>query len=201
MPMKKIVSIIVLFMAALWSMSAQSKFSYSLELKAGAGIGHGPVALFTPEFVAQYDLGGGFIAGAGAGARQAMPCLSYNVTNGKYDGRTFVEEIDFPVFIRAGYGMDKFYANLDAGYAIGVGSVRLFAAGGGPMEAIYDGFFVEPHIGWRFSDKRSLALGVLFQQSTVADRNVTYDDSSLKEEYRTRNRITPAITLRYGIMF
>ncbi|MBO4434106.1 MAG: hypothetical protein J5769_01465 [Bacteroidales bacterium] len=199
--MKKTVSIIFLCLAALWSMSAQSKFSYSLELKAGAGLGHGPIALFTPEFVAQYDLGGGFIAGAGAGARLAMPCLSYNVTNGKYTGRSFVEEIDIPLFLRVGYGLEKFYVNLDSGFAIGIGSVALFAKGGGPMEARYDGLFFEPHVGWRINERRTLALGFLFQQSTVADRNVTYNDSSMKEEYRTRNMITPAITLRYGIMF
>ena len=198
--MKRTLCVIVLCIAALWSMSAQSKFSYTLELKAGAGFGHGPVALFTPEFVAQYDLGGGLIAGAGAGARLALPCLSYNTKNGKYDGRTTVGEIDIPVFLRFGYGMDKIYANLDAGYAIGIGA-GTFASGGGPMEAIYDGLFVEPHIGWRINGRSAIALGALFQQSTVADRVVIDDGSSMRESYQTRNRLTPAITLRYGFLF
>ena len=200
--MKKTVFVIVLCMAALWSMSAQSKFSYTLELKAGAGFGHGPIALFTPEFVALYDLGGGFVTGAGAGTRLALPCLSYNTRNGEYNGRSFVEEIDIPVFLRFGYGINKFYANLDAGYAIGIGAAPQFgAAGGGPMEAIYDGFFVEPHIGWRLNKRSTLALGALLQQSSVADREYTFDESSSTVKYQTRNRLTPAITLRYGFLF
>lgn len=201
MPMKKIVSIIVLCMAALWSMSAQSKFSYSLELKAGAGLGHGPAALFMPEFAVQYDLGNGFIAGAGTGLRFVLPCFSYRTINDKFAGRSFIQELDMPLFLRIGYGKDKFYANLDTGFALGIAAGQMFVSGGGKLRPIYNGLFFEPQAGWRISDRRTLALGILFQQSRVKDNILTQTVESTTGTTTTRELITPATTIRYGFLF
>ena len=204
--MKKTVLLLVLGLAS-FSLSAQSRMTYSWEFVAGVGVGRGPQVSITPEFVAQYDLGGGFRIGAGAGTRFARPCLQYITRNGS-KSRDFCNELDIPVFLRLGYGKEKLYANLDAGYAIcaltfydwGMASDGW---GEGRKEPSYDGFFVEPQVGWRVGRRSALALGLLFQQSTVSNRvtteNGTWGDPSysIREEVNTLNVFTPAVTLRY----
>ena len=202
----KIVCILSFCLATL-SLQAQDRFLHSLEVVTGVGIGRGPLATVTPQFVTQYDLGGGFRLGAGAGTRFAMPCLQYITKNGTHS-RTFCEELDIPVFLRLGYGKEKVYANIDAGYAVGLLSFFDFGGvPGGRKEAGYDGFFVEPHIGLKLGRRSALALGVLFQQSTVMD-HVTTDKGtidtpsySMETVVQSQHIFTPAINLRYGILF
>ena len=204
--MKKTVLLLILGLAS-FSLSAQSGMTYSWEFVAGVGVGKGPQVSITPEFVAQYDFGGGFRIGAGVGTRFARPCLQYITRNGS-KSRSFCNELDIPVFLRLGYGKEKLYANLDAGYAIG--ALALFDWGwipGGRTEPIYNGFFVEPQVGWRVGRRSALALGLLFQQSTVSNRvtteNGTWGDPSysIGEKVTTLNVFTPAVTIRYVVGF
>ena len=205
--MKKTILLLVLGVASL-SLSAQSRMTYSWEFIAGVGVGKGPQFSFTPEFIAQYDLGSGLRIGAGVGTRFARPCLQYITKNGSSPRRTFCNELDIPVFMRVGYGKEKLYANLDAGYAIG--ALALFDWGwkpGGRTEPIYNGFFVEPQVGWRVGRRSALALGLLIQQSTVSNHvtteNGTWGDPSysIRGEVNTLNVFTPAVTLRYVVGF
>ena len=205
--MKKTILLLVLGVASL-SLSAQSRMTYSWEFVAGVGVGKGPQFSFTPEFIAQYDLGSGLRIGAGVGTRFARPCLQYITKNGSSPRRTFCNELDIPVFLRLGYGKEKLYANLDAGYAIG--ALALFDWGwkpGGRTEPIYNGFFVEPQVGWRVGRRSALALGLLIQQSTVSNHvtteNGTWGDPSysIREEVNTLNVFTPAVTIRYVVGF
>ena len=169
---RNLISLFVMFLASI-TLSAQSGMTYSWEFVAGVGVGKGPQVSITPEFVAQYDLGGGFRIGAGVGTRFARPCLQYITRNGS-KSRDFCNELDIPVFLRLGYGKEKLYANLDAGYAIG--ALALFDWGwipGGRTEPIYNGFFVEPQVGWRVGRRSALALGLLIQQSTVSNHVTT----------------------------
>ena len=186
--MKKTVLLLVLGLAS-FSLSAQSRMSYSLEFVAGVGVGNG------------------FRIGAGVGTRFARPCLQYITRNGS-KSRDFCNELDIPVFLRLGYGKEKLYANLDAGYAIG--ALALFDWGwkpGGRTEPIYNGFFVEPQVGWRVGRRSALALGLLIQQSTVSNHvtteNGTWGDPSysIRGEVNTLNVFTPAVTLRYVVGF
>ena len=109
---RNLISLFVMFLASI-TLSAQSGMTYSWEFVAGVGVGKGPQVSITPEFVAQYDLGGGFKIGAGVGTRFARPCLQYITQNGSSPRRTFCNELDIPVFLRLGYGKEKLYANLD----------------------------------------------------------------------------------------
>ena len=205
--MKKAILLLVLSLASL-SLSAQGRMSYSCEFVAGVGVGKGPQLFFTPEFVAQYAFDGGFKIGAGAGARFARPCLQYITKSGAHS-RTFCDELDIPVFMRLGYGKEQFYANLDAGYAIG--ALAFYGLGwvpGGKKEPNYHGFFVEPQVGWKIGGRSALALGLLFQQSTLSNHittvsGTTIDDPSysFRDEVSTLNVFTPAITLRYVLGF
>ena len=200
--MKKVILLLVLSLVS-FSLSAQVRMSYSCEVVAGVGVGKGPQLFFTPEFVAQYAFDGGFKIGAGAGARFARPCLQYITKNGAHS-RTFCNELDMPVFMRLGYGKEQLYANLDAGYAIG--ALAFYGLGwvpGGKKEPNYQGFFVEPQVGWKIGGRSALALGLLFQQSTLSNHITTVSGSindtqhSTREEVSTLNVFTPAITLRY----
>ena len=204
--MKKTALLLVLGWVSL-SLSAQSRMSYSLEFVAGVGVGKGPQAMFTPEFVAQYDLGSGFGIGAGVGTRFARPCLQYITRNGS-KSRTFSNELDIPVFLRLGYGKEKFYANLDAGYAIG--ALSFYGLGmipGGRKEPNYNGFFVEPQVGWKVGSRSAFALGLLFQQSIVSNHVTTETGTwgdpsySTSSKVTTLNIFTPAVTLRYVLGF
>lgn len=204
--MKKTVLLLVLGLAS-FSLSAQSRMSYSLEFVAGVGVGKGPQVSITPEFVAQYDLGGGFRIGAGVGTRFARPCVQYITRKGS-KSRTFCNELDIPMFMRLGYGKEKLYANLDAGYALC--ALSFYGAGWdgpGKKEPNYNGFFVEPQVGWKVGRRSALALGLLFQQSTVSNHvtteNGTWGDPSysIREEVNTLNVFTPAVTLRYVVGF
>lgn len=205
--MKKTVLLLVLGLATL-SLSAQSRMSYSLEFVTGVGVGKGPQAIFTPEFVAQYDLGSVLRIGAGVGTRFVRPCLQYITENESSPRRTFCNELDIPVFMRLGYGKEKLYANLDAGYAIG--ALSFFGAGWagqGKKEPSYSGFFVEPQFGWKVGTRSAFALGLLLQQSTVSNHvtteNGTLNDPSYSTSTKvtTLNVLTPAITLRYVLGF
>ena len=204
--MKKIVSILVLSLIS-FALLAQNRFSYSVEVAAGAGIGKGPLFTITPEFVAQYDLGRGFIFGAGAGMRISKPCLQY-ITNNGNKSRSFCNEQDVPLFLRFGYGKEKLFAHLDAGYSIGV--LSYYSANwipGGKKKPCYNGFFVEPQLGWRIGRRSALSLGLLLQQSAIVNRVTTDSGTPDTPSYSTRtdvqgqNVFTPAITLRYGFLF
>ena len=204
--MKKTISLIILCLAAI-SLQAQDRFSYSIEVAAGVGVGRGPRATFTPQYVVQYELGGGFKLGAGAGLRIALPCY-YSITRaGKYE-QSYCDEIDLPVFVRLGYGKGKLFANLDAGYALGLFSFYGPDWFRGAMkDPSYKGFFVEPQIGMRLGRHSALALGVLLQQNTIHNgiviENGTLNDPDYSSSIAgtTLNRPTPAFTLRYAYYF
>ena len=204
--MKKTVLLLILGLAS-FSLSAQSRMTYSWEFVAGVGVGKGPQVSITPEFVAQYDLGGGFRIGAGVGTRFARPCVQYITRKGS-KSRTFCNELDIPMFMRLGYGKEKLYANLDAGYALC--ALSFFGpgwAGEGKKEPNYNGFFVEPQVGWKVGRRSALALGLLFQQSTVSNHVTTEygtkgDPSySIGSKVTTLNVFTPAVTIRYVVGF
>ena len=206
--MKKTVLLLVLGLAS-FSLSAQSRMTYSWEFIAGVGVGKGPQALFTPEFVAQYDLGCGFRIGAGAGTRFGRPCLQYITKNGA-KSRSFTNELDIPVFMRLGYGKEKLYVQVDAGYAIGIlgfPGVNYDGPGLYSKDFPYNGLFVEPQIGWKVGRRSALALGLLFQQSTVSNHVTTETGTmndpsySIKTKVNTLNIFTPAVTLRYVLGF
>ena len=205
--MKKIFCLLILCLATI-SLKAQDHFACSLEVTAGVGIGRGPLVTAAPQFVVQYGLDGGFKLGAGAGIRFAKPCLQYITSNGADKHRTFCDEYDIPVFLRLGYGREKFFANVDAGYAIGL--LSFYGRGwvpGGRKEPCYNGFFVDPHVGMRIGRHSALALGVLLQRSIVSDHahteSGTMDDPSYSVSVTVARQklLTPAITLRYAFLF
>lgn len=195
--MKRFILILVLG-AASFTLSAQSQMSYSLEFVAGVGVGKGPLATFTPEFVASYNMGG-FIIGAGVGARYARPCDLYDSKH----GRGFQNELDIPVFLRLGFGKAKFFANVDAGYAICViGRSGIDYVPGEKKYMPYDGLFVEPHVGLKVGRRSALALGLLLQQSSW--HNQVWDgvgENAVIYVHDYKNVFTPAITLRYALSF
>lgn len=207
MPMKKLVCLFVLCLTAA-SLQAQGEMSYSLELVAGVGVGKGPQYAVTPEFIAQYQWDSGFRTGLGAGIRYARPVLDYTIKNGKHTESSFCNEGDIPVFLRFGYGRERLFVNLDAGYAFGI--LSFYDAGwfpGGKREPSYNGLFLENQLGWKFGRHSALALGLLLQQTRVTDRTIIQigtmgsPDYSLHEGSASHQLLTPAITLRYGFMF
>ena len=200
--MKKILCLFVLSLAAV-SMMAQSRFSSVFEISAGTGLARGPLVVLTPQYVAQYNLTGGLYLGAGAGLRIAAPCRRYTIKNGEYDGSSYIEELDIPLFLRVGYKDSKLFASIDAGYAVGAFAFYLGAVPGGLMDPGYGGLFFDPHIGIVLGQKRVLSLGMLWQKSRVQDSIITEspDHSSVSQTVTTRNIFTSAITLRYGVFF
>ena len=205
--MKKILVLLIVFTTS-FCLPAQDRLSCSLELSAGAGFGRGPRTVLTPQLVAQYEVGGNFKLGAGIGFRFARPCFQYITKRGTHE-RTFCEEFDIPVILRAGYAAQRFYANIDAGYAIGAYSfLGSDWVPGGRIEPCYDGFFLEPHFGLKLSARSALALGLLLQQSVVSNHvrtetgtSVNDPSCSIREDVSTRKLLTPAVTFRYAFLF
>ena len=78
---RNLITLLVMFLATI-TLSAQSGMTYSWEFVAGVGVGKGPQVSLTPEFIAQYDLGGGLRIGAGVGTRFARPCVQYITRKG-----------------------------------------------------------------------------------------------------------------------
>ncbi|MBQ6954090.1 MAG: hypothetical protein IJP81_09315 [Bacteroidales bacterium] len=196
--MRKTIIALLLCLASV-AMSAQGRFSFSIETEAGVGIVNGPMPVVTPEFVVQYAFSGGFHLGAGVGVRYERPCESYNIKNGVFQGRSYLSgELDIPLFLRLGYGKDKLYANLDAGYAIGIISFEGHYAMPGGQNA---GFFAEPHVGWRFNRHHALALGLLVQQCDVSHRTTTGNSGETLSTNVYKQDVTGAITLRYAYSF
>ena len=115
------------------------------------------------------------------------------------------------VFIRLGYGKAKLFANVDAGYAIGIlgydteNRDLLINQSTSKRVYPYDGLFFERHFGWRFGQRSALALGVLLQQSTILNLYERKDVIAGKEETvfygKDTNSFSPAITLRYVVGF
>ena len=205
--MKKIPILLVLCLVTI-SLHAQNRFSYSVEVAAGAGFVRGPRVTVTSQFVAQYDLGSGFRIGAGAGIRYAQPCLQYITVNGEFNRTTYAHEFDVPLFLRLGYGKEKLFANVDAGYAIC--ALPFYGAGwssDGMKDPSYGGFFIEPQVGWKVGQKGALALGVLLQQSEISDHVQTEGGEVGTPSYYSSQKVTkrtlftPAITLRYAFLF
>lgn len=194
--MKKTVLLLILGLVS-FSLSAQSRMSYSLEFVAGVGVGKGPLVSFSPEFVAQYNLGD-FVMGVGAGVRYARPCKVYDTKH----GRGFHDEVDIPVFLRLGYGKSKFFTHVDAGYAIGVlGYPGVDYVPGAKKDFLYDGLFVEPQVGLKVGRRGAFALGVLLQQSDWHNQVWELFTTTTVYVRDTKNAFTPAITLRYVVGF
>ena len=194
--MKKTVLLLILGLVS-FSLSAQSRMSYSLEFVAGVGVGKGPQVSFSPEFVAQYNLGD-FVMGVGAGVRYARPCKVYDTKH----GRGFHDEVDIPVFLRLGYGKSIFFTHVDAGYAIGVlGYPGVDYVPGAKKDFLYDGLFVEPQVGLKVGRRGAFALGVLLQQSDWHNQVWELFTTTTVYVRDTKNAFTPAITLRYVVGF
>lgn len=106
------------------------------------------------------------------------------------------------MFLRLGYGKERLFANLDAGYAIALLSVygRDWVPGG-EKNPSYNGLFFEPQVGWQFGSHSAIALGVIFQQSTVANRVVTMSAEEVHKNQTSQRLFTPAVTLRYAFRF
>ena len=198
--MNKLLCLFVLSLATV-SMMAQSRFSSAFEISTGTGLARGPQVVLTPQYVAQYDLTGGFYLGAGVGLRIAAPCRQYIIKNGDYDHSTYNEELDTPLFIRAGYKVSKFFASVDAGYAVGALAFSFGSVPGGLLDTGYEGLFLEPHIGMTVGKKSTLSMGMLWQRSTVDDYIQTESADSYSGTVTTLNLFTSAITLRYGVFF
>ena len=202
--MKRIKIILVCFLLCLagLSLQAQDRWIYSAELTAGVGIKQGPLFFVTPQFTAQYPLGGGFTAGAGVGFRIGRPCYQYTVSNGS-GSRSFRTELDIPLYLRFGYGKEHFFAHLDAGYAVGIFTRYSGNEVGGSnkKDPIYSGFFFEPQLGWKFGRRSALALGFLLQRSQFIDSWEERDGASIIQGSQRQKQFTPALTLRYSILF
>lgn len=205
--MKHILTTVIFLCLTVLSLQAQDRFSFSLEMAAGAGVVRGPLVTVTPQFVTAYDLGRGFRAGAGVGMRFAAPCLQYIIQDERVS-RRFCREMDVPLFVRLGYGKDRFFTNLDTGYAFSI--ISFFGAGwepGGKKDPCYNGLFFEPQAGWKIGRRSSLALGLLLQHSVVKDHlHTEYGDLGSSSYYTsvqvtTKKPFTPAFTLRYGLEF
>ena len=204
--MKKIFFLLTLCLLALPA-RAQGRFSFSLEIAAGAGFGHGPQFTVTPLFASQYDLGGGFRIGAGAGIRFAKPCLQHITQRGN-SRRNFCNEFDIPVFLRLSYGIKTFFASVDTGYSIGI--LSYYGPDwipGGKKAPSYNGFFAEPQIGLTLGRHSALALGVLLQQSLVDEKIHTEVGKMGDPNYSSsttsfsKRLLTPAVTIRYAFRF
>ncbi len=111
--MKRIRTILIASLLCLagLSLQAQDRWIYSAELTAGVGFKQGPLFFVTPQFTAQYPLGGGFTAGAGVGFRIGRPCYQYTVSNGS-GSRSFRTELDIPLYLRFGYGKEHFFKSI-----------------------------------------------------------------------------------------
>ena len=204
--MKKIISILVICLVST-SLMAQNRISYSVEVDAGVGVGKGPQFTVAPEFVVKYEFESGILLGAGAGLRYGKPCFQYRISNAS-GSRQFCNELDIPVFLRAGYSFEHLFSVLDAGYSVGVWSAySADTKPGGSKAPSYNGFFLEPQAGFYLGKHSALALGVLFQQSsvihqeTVVSGNVGSASYSIQAEAQTKNIFTPALTIRYGFVF
>lgn len=182
-------------------------FIFTIEMAAGVGVGHGPLYTAVPQFTAQYEIGNDFRIGAGAGIRYAQPCNQYIIRNNKHE-RSFVNEFEIPVFLRVGYDRDKYFANIDAGYAIELYS--FYGSNwspGGEKAPSYNGLFFEPQVGMKLGRHNALALGFLFQQSVVGVYNIVESGNiedgsySVSSTVNSRHMFTPAITLRYAFVF
>ena len=204
--MKKLLSLLLCCLVAL-SLQAQVRDYRSLEVMTGVGLARGPRVYVTSQYIAQFDMGGGLWLGAGFGLRIGRPCVQYVTKGGKHE-RRFCNEYDVPLFFRCAYRGSRYYAAADFGYAMGVYSFygREWEPGGMRVPC-YDGIFVEPHLGVHLGRYSVLALGVLLQRSTVVDTNSIESGTpgtalySVKTESIKRNVLTPAINLRYGVIF
>ena len=116
--------------------------------------------------------------------------------------------MDMPLFLRVGYNFDKLYANVDAGYTLGL--VARYGRGyvpGGWDDCDYDGLFVEPQIGWRIDSRNSVALSLLLQQSTIQKRTTTENGTKGSPGYSISSKteqvtlFVPAVSLRYAYNF
>ena len=211
--MKKTILILILVMASL-SLSAQERVYYSIEfLEAGIGFGTGPKIVLAPDFVVQFNMGDGFKAGAGVGLRFAVPCtrVTINESSGKRSRSLFRKELDLPLFLRLSYGIGKFGLALDAGYAIGLVTVKGKSYGsdivpgqtstsgsGLRYSSGYNGMFFEPQVSWMIDEESALSLGLLMQQNTL--QFYTQKGSSSVSAV-TENVFAPAVTLKYGFRF
>ena len=198
--MRKLLIICLTVLLAM-PMVGQSKYSHTSEWAVGVGVGPGPRGLLAYRHIFNYKVGQTFAVGMGAGLRFASPCVQYNSRDGgAFKREVFLNEIGIPLFIRGGYESERFFANLDIGYSIGIISIPdLGLKGGGGIiyGSPYKGIFVEPHVGLYSGRRTQIALGMLWQQSIVTKG--IYEGDHYSSSYSVS--FTPAITVLVGHVF
>lgn len=191
--MKRIFTLLFVCLTAV-TLQAQSRFSSSFELAAGAGFSGGPVPTVLPEYVLSYDLGSGFAVGAGIGLQLARPLRDLKTVDG-VESREYMPEISIPAFLRVGYAEDRLFTRLDAGYGLGL---FCFDSGVLPIpDARYKGFFFEPQVGYSLGAGRSVAMGILLHQGSIRILQQFTTGDSFSGSSKTLTVFTPAVTVRY----
>ncbi len=206
--MKKLIVILVLSLS-MAGLYAQDAHNVSMEITGCAGFKYGP--LWAGEYTLNklYPLYGNFKLGFGGGLRVGKT-MDEVCTKLRDNVETSVErktqtEVDIPVYLRLNYVLEKLYFNCDLGYSLGIMAHKSGSAPDGTYnpDPHYDGFFVEPQVGYRFSDKLSLALGLRLHQTDCVDRVYYYVTGMdvVRGSYNSHEKPTPALTLRLARHF
>lgn len=194
--------IIVMALAALFTLPAmgQNNFKLGIDQSLGIGFGAGPTVFSSTSGVAEYTIADLFVVGAGAGIRFGLMTERYNLDTKKRNSNL---EFDLPIFARAGVKYSIVSAKLDVGYSIGLLAFNLgsLLPGNAGVPKRFAGFFLEPHIDLT-AGSHSLGVGLLLQNGSYQQKKtVTAADGSVSENVETLNRMIPALTLRYAHSF
>ena len=188
-----------------FSQEKPTKWAYWAEqsLGVGFGIGPNPAAYGGSTFTAVYKIGELLSVGAGAGIRASFPTYSLSHINAGVPVRdTFIFELDFPVYVRAGLVGRKAFFFLDAGYTLGALGLTLPpAAPVGLVKTCNNGFFFDPQIGYKLGKHSAISLGVLIQNTGYRLREKVREEDSFSEVVKTATAWTTAINIRYAYVF
>ena len=206
--MKKLIAILLLSLS-MAGLYAQNAHNVSMEITGCAGFKFGPVWAGEYTINKLYPLYDNFKLGFGGGLRVGKT-MDVVRTKLRDNVETSVErelqmEVDIPVYLRLNYDLDELYFNCDIGYSLGIMAHKSDSAPDGTYnpDPHYDGFFVEPQVGYRFSDKLSLALGLRLHQTDCGDSVDYYETGSdvVFVNNSPHNKLIPVLTLRLAKHF
>jgi hypothetical protein len=193
--------ILLLLAAACIGVAAHGQ-SFELGFRAGSAVDlscqvdTGVDAAWTREVASGLDLG------LGLGVRYARP-LDQRITttrNGETTvSREYANDLGATAFGRLRYRFPgSLFLQADAGWRVGMINAKKHFVYAEFVPTDVTGLFVEPQVGWRLDDRRSLALGVSLQQMKRGERiNVFTSSDTTSDTYKKITVWSPVAFVRY----
>lgn len=181
--------------------------SFELGFTVGSSLDLSCLADTGADIAMVFSIPSGLDIGFGTGLRFASPIyrktVANTITSADKVSRDYSADLTLPLFSRLRYRFPaNFFLQIDSGYRFGLASV-CYGKGWAPAnskKSTFNGIIIEPQAGFHLDSRRSLSFGMTLQQYSRGDARRSSSAEHSSYEYRTVNRWSPIVFIRYSIL-